>query len=433
MAEPVVDVLEVVEVDEEHRDLGVAARQRGADLLAEERAVRQAGERVVVGLVVQLLLQVAQLEDRLLEAVELQRGARVGGERLEEREVLRGEAAREAEAVGQHERADDPLLAVQDGQHAVAHAPLLQVGDERGRERLGERDGTRRAAGRRAHRVGHAAVDRLHRLARVPRAEARPQGRAALGAEEHDLGLLGAERLQRAGEQALERRGDLGRLGERAVGLVEELELLVALALGEVVAVAEEGDDERHEEDRRGGRAVDDDHGEQQREARVRHGDHGVHAEHLAHLLARQAALGEPDHRREQGDRQDAAQLGGGVDAEPCARAEGVAGGRVDDEQPDAGDEDELRQVEGELDRRQAPEPEGDGTADQHADHGLGPRGEDQREAHRRPHRRILGRWPPPPLSRASPRSRSGRRSCSTSTARWRRSWSARRTLAFKP
>jgi hypothetical protein len=46
----------------------------------------------------------------------------------------------------------------------------------------------------------------------------------AVGGEQHDLGDLGAERLQRAGEQALERLGDLGRARQRAVGLVEELE-----------------------------------------------------------------------------------------------------------------------------------------------------------------------------------------------------------------
>ena len=56
---------------------------------------------------------------------------------------------------------------------------------------------------------------------------------------------LGAERLERAGEQALERLGDLGRARERAVGLVEELEPLVALALGDVGAVGEEDGQQR--------------------------------------------------------------------------------------------------------------------------------------------------------------------------------------------
>ena len=43
--------------------------------------VGEPGERVVAGLVLELVLQVAQLGDGVLEAVVLQRGARVGGQR----------------------------------------------------------------------------------------------------------------------------------------------------------------------------------------------------------------------------------------------------------------------------------------------------------------------------------------------------------------
>ena len=57
VAEPVVDRLEVVEVEEEHRRVvGRPACERLADAFGEEPAVRQAGERVVVGLVAELLL-----------------------------------------------------------------------------------------------------------------------------------------------------------------------------------------------------------------------------------------------------------------------------------------------------------------------------------------------------------------------------------------
>ena len=64
---------------------GVARLERLAHPLAEQRAVGEPGERVVVGLVLELVLQIAQLGDGLLEAVVLQRGARVGGQRLEQR------------------------------------------------------------------------------------------------------------------------------------------------------------------------------------------------------------------------------------------------------------------------------------------------------------------------------------------------------------
>ena len=90
MAERVVDRLEIVEVDEEDRDSRRSAELSSAarTSLAEQRAVGQPGQRIVVGLVVQLLLQIAQLGDGLLEPVVLERGARVRGERVEQRQVV---------------------------------------------------------------------------------------------------------------------------------------------------------------------------------------------------------------------------------------------------------------------------------------------------------------------------------------------------------
>ena len=52
--------------------------------------------------------------------------------------------------------------------------------------------------------------------------------------------------------------GDLAGLREASVRLVEELELLVALALGDVRAVAEERDGQRDEKDRRCPRLLDE-------------------------------------------------------------------------------------------------------------------------------------------------------------------------------
>lgn len=60
VAETVVDRLEAVEVDEEHRGAGVtgaAAAESLADPLGEQGAVGQVGERVVLGVVLQLGLQ----------------------------------------------------------------------------------------------------------------------------------------------------------------------------------------------------------------------------------------------------------------------------------------------------------------------------------------------------------------------------------------
>ena len=68
VAERVVDVLEAVEVEHEHGALGaVAARAcaRAVELLLEAAPVEQAGERVVVGQVLELLLEALALGDVL--------------------------------------------------------------------------------------------------------------------------------------------------------------------------------------------------------------------------------------------------------------------------------------------------------------------------------------------------------------------------------
>jgi len=60
MPERVVDVLEVVHVEEQHRNghaIAPLAGQRVLDAVAQQRAVGQAGERVVEGLVLELGLE----------------------------------------------------------------------------------------------------------------------------------------------------------------------------------------------------------------------------------------------------------------------------------------------------------------------------------------------------------------------------------------
>ena len=67
VAEAVVDQLEAIEIEEQHRDepVGVAlqARERAAEAIEEQRAIRQSRQRVVEGVVQQLLLEAAALGD----------------------------------------------------------------------------------------------------------------------------------------------------------------------------------------------------------------------------------------------------------------------------------------------------------------------------------------------------------------------------------
>ena len=93
VAEAVVDRLEVVEVEEEHcGPADVAVVERAADPLREEHPVRKAGERVVVGLVAELVLQLRELGDGLLEPVVLDEHAGVARVRLEQAQVLGAKA-----------------------------------------------------------------------------------------------------------------------------------------------------------------------------------------------------------------------------------------------------------------------------------------------------------------------------------------------------
>ena len=104
------------------------------------------------------------------------------------------------------------------------------------------------------HLVGDLGVDRLHQLAVAAGPHQGAQRRILLGAEQDDLGQLGPEGLHRAHQESFERVGYLARARQRAVGLVEELEALVALALGQVGAV---GREQRHRGHEQQGQRVD--------------------------------------------------------------------------------------------------------------------------------------------------------------------------------
>ena len=85
VAEAVVDVLEVVEVEQEHDGAAVGPGDRGLHLLREQLAVGEPGERVVVGAVLEPGAVLGQLPHRLLEPVVLERDRGVVGERLQQR------------------------------------------------------------------------------------------------------------------------------------------------------------------------------------------------------------------------------------------------------------------------------------------------------------------------------------------------------------
>ena len=122
------------------RPARIARLEARGDDLGEQRAVGEPGQRVVRGLVVELLLELPELLERLLQLAVLERDRGVVGQRLEQLQVLGLERAEVVERVRDEERPDDRRLAEQrrDDRLAAFCAPG---------PRLGSLD---RAAGRRA-------------------------------------------------------------------------------------------------------------------------------------------------------------------------------------------------------------------------------------------------------------------------------------------
>ena len=119
MAERVVDSLEVVEVDKEHRCTGRAAREGRLNALEEERPVGKAREQIVVGLVAEALLQIVHLRQRTLEPPVLEHHARMADERLEQPPVIRVERLDVARAVADDEQSEGAALAPERGDDSV--------------------------------------------------------------------------------------------------------------------------------------------------------------------------------------------------------------------------------------------------------------------------------------------------------------------------
>ena len=230
MAEAVVHGLEVVEVDEEDGEEVLpahAALERVADPVREEGAVREAGQRVVEGLVRELLLElpavghvaggdhhardVRVVEEVVEDALELARGAVLAAERqvAVHRESRRLADPREEDAERLH------VARVEHVREPGADELVLAVPEDApDRRRVVADRQVRREEGDDVARVLDERAEALGALALV---DVRGQ-RSALE-REGDLGRERLEPLASASRQLLARVDD-----ERASGLVLHLE-----------------------------------------------------------------------------------------------------------------------------------------------------------------------------------------------------------------
>ena len=342
--------------------------------------VREPGQRVVERLVMELLLEVGELRQRLLELAVLERDRRMARQRLEQVHLVEIEGADVAQPIGDHDRAHHPRLADQRRHHRVA----ISVGTGRlGVRRIGG-VGAARGTVDREHqrpavvdhllqqRVVEVGADRVHRADLAARSHRRAQDLLAPpGRQEGDLGDLGPEHRADVAQQREQRAVHLGIALEDLRRLVEHLQAAVLLALGDVGAIGEEGGRDRDREQRdRVGPVRRDRHG-QERQARVgrRDDDPGLH--HLGHAPELRRALGERDRGRHRQHAHEVLDERRGDRRDPLGRAERVdrcrgpgCGGRRRRENPDQEVQDcergdraqhELRQVEGELHRSLTP------------------------------------------------------------------------------
>ena len=90
--------------------------------------VRQPGQRVVVGLVAELLLEARQLGQRLLEVAVLEGDGRLVGEGPQQPEVVVAERGPLGQPVGDDHRADDVRLAAQRADHLPSQAAVRIAG-----------------------------------------------------------------------------------------------------------------------------------------------------------------------------------------------------------------------------------------------------------------------------------------------------------------
>ena len=116
MTHAVVDRLEVVDIDHQHRDARVRFVERLVQALREEPAIGQVGQRVVESLVMEDAFQSRILNCR----------PDLGGEGFQQRKVVAGEAAHVTQAVADEDGPDDAVVALQARYHRVAYAACGQ-------------------------------------------------------------------------------------------------------------------------------------------------------------------------------------------------------------------------------------------------------------------------------------------------------------------
>ena len=107
----VVDRLEAIEVEVEDRRQALVPLELPLDRLEEMETVRESGERVVIRLVAELLLQLSHLSKRMLQPAVLEQDARMAREGLEELDVCITERADVAHTLTDQEQPKRPVLA----------------------------------------------------------------------------------------------------------------------------------------------------------------------------------------------------------------------------------------------------------------------------------------------------------------------------------
>ena len=212
----VVDDLEVVQVEEQHRHLAAAAREGVPKPVYEQHAVGEAGERVVERLVLELLLELPQLPHGLLEAVVLERRPGLVGECLEQLQVVAAEAARHPEPVRVDHGPYHSRLAAQRRHHRIARATLLEVRLELRREGPLQSDRGVSVADQRPQPVRNLIRDGAHQVGIALAGGRSQRGPAVFAREEDDLGQLAAEGLQGELEQVAQRVAHVLTARERA-------------------------------------------------------------------------------------------------------------------------------------------------------------------------------------------------------------------------
>ena len=352
VTECVVDRLEVVEIEEQHGGLPVAARHSGFDPLGEEGAVRQPREDVVERLVAQPLLQIRHLGQRALEPSVLEHHARVADERLEQALVVAAEGDDVPGAVADDDQAEDAVLAAKRCDDRVRQLACGEVAVERVRRPgRGEQDRVRPGSERREHlRVGgaHDVGVGVHLALRAERA---PQPLLGPDRAQEDLGVLGPDELPGRDEQLADREAELGRSLRGLHRRVEELEMVVALRL--VREGADRGDpdrDRQHEQHERAAVLAGElDRDQHHRRDADRRDDRDSRRERQPPGL--EAALGNPDRDRDEQDADEGGGNGSEDGADPAGDPECVAlpGDRPEHDHRDGCRERELGEVEDEL------------------------------------------------------------------------------------